>query len=131
MRGKDNPKPPSGSPPCTMTVLGATKGGAHAVHGLPHGPSGHSSVHFSHHLLHLRKLFEELVDLLDLGPGTPGDAFASASVEDFGLAALQGGHGLDDGFGLFEHFIRKIHVLDGFANPWNHPKKVFHIPHFF
>jgi len=42
-------------------------------------------------------LAEEVVDLLDGGAGAEGDALAAAAVDDGGVVALLGGHGVDDG----------------------------------
>jgi hypothetical protein len=42
-------------------------------------------------------LAEEVVDLLHGGAGAEGDALAAAAVNDGGVVALLGGHGVDDG----------------------------------
>ena len=65
---------------------------------------GHATAraHALEHFAHLGVLAEEIVDLLDGGAGAEGDALAAAAVDDGGVAALLGGHGVDDGFNAAE-----------------------------
>src|SRR5918993_3106952 len=58
---------------------------------------GHAA-HLRHHLLHLPELLQELLHLLDRGAAPFGDARRPPSPNNIGIAALVGGHGVDDGF---------------------------------
>src|SRR5579863_5820324 len=49
------------------------------------------------HLAHLGVLAEELVHILHRGAGACGYALAAAAGDDLVIAALLGGHGIDDG----------------------------------
>lgn len=57
-----------------------------------------AATHGFEHFGHLGVLFQEVVDVGDLDAGAEGDALAAAAVDDGGVAALLGGHGVDDGF---------------------------------
>jgi hypothetical protein len=70
-----------------------------------------AAAHGFEHLSHLGVLAEEVVDLLDGGTGAAGDALAAASVDEFVVAALAGGHGVDDGLDAVELLL--VHVLGG------------------
>src|SRR4029079_5045681 len=54
-------------------------------------------LHALEHFLHAQILLEELIDLLDRGARSPGDALLARAVEDFRPAALVGGHRAEDG----------------------------------
>src|SRR5215469_18260058 len=56
-----------------------------------------SPLHAFHHALHLLELLEQPVDVLDLHPGTPGNAPPARAVDDGGIAPLARCHGVDDG----------------------------------
>src|SRR5438034_9083465 len=59
----------------------------------------HASFHLLealHHLLELRVLLQEPVDVGDLRAAAPGDARAAAAVDDRGPHALLRRHGADD-----------------------------------
>ncbi len=61
-----------------------------------------AGAHGLEHFAHLLVLAEEVVDLLDGGAGAEGDALAAAAVDDGRVAALLGGHRVDDGFNAAE-----------------------------
>ena len=58
-----------------------------------------------HHFLHLLEFAHELVDILDGGAAAFGNALATAGVENIGLVAFIGGHGLDDCLDALELFF--------------------------
>src|SRR5699024_3498287 len=61
-----------------------------------HRAAAHAPAHRPHHLLGLLEALEQLVDLLDGGPGAAGDAVAARAVDDLGVVALLGRHRADD-----------------------------------
>src|SRR5262249_38668879 len=64
-------------------------------------------AHVLEHLSHLGVLAEELVDFLDSGARSAGDAFAAAAVDDLVMLALVLRHGVDDGF-----HARELRIVD-------------------
>src|SRR5205807_1466939 len=58
-----------------------------------------------HHLLELRVLLQEPVDVGDLGAAALGDARAAAAVDDLRLHPLLGRHRADDGLVLLEILV--------------------------
>ena len=62
-----------------------------------HAAAAGHAAHAFEEFGHLGVLAEEVVDLLDGGAGAEGDALAAAAVDDGGVVALLGGHGVDDG----------------------------------
>ena len=72
---------------------------AHGADAAAHHVAGQAAfAHLLEHLGHLGVLAEEIVYVLDLGAAAVGDALAAGAGDDFVVAALFGGHGVDDGF---------------------------------
>ena len=55
-----------------------------------------------HHGAHLQVLLQDLVDVLNGGAAAFCDALAALTVDDIVILTLLIGHGVDDGFDLFE-----------------------------
>src|SRR6266536_829815 len=64
-----------------------------------------------HHLLELRILLEQPVDVRDLGAAALGDAGPTAAVDDGGLHALVGGHGADDRLEALEVLLLALELF--------------------
>src|SRR5256885_15576215 len=75
--------------------------GAQAFH---FAAGGHGAV-LLHHLAHLHVLLQDLVDFLNASAAPFGDALTAFAVDDVVIAALLIGHGVDDGFDLFELLV--------------------------
>src|SRR5215831_21250697 len=54
-------------------------------------------AHLLEHLFHLRVLAEQIVDFLNAGAGSAGDALAPASIDDLMVIAFIARHRIDDG----------------------------------
>ena len=71
-----------------------------------------------------------MIDLLHIGSRALGDAHFTRMIHELRIGSLFGCHGTDDGFHIFKSIVIDVNVLHHFTHSWNHPQKVFHIPHF-
>ena len=75
------------------------------------------------------KLFEEIIQLLDVFPGSPGNSFLPVRVDQVGVGPLGRGHRVDQGLNALEGIVADVQVLDLTTHPRDHPQQVFHVPH--
>src|SRR5438034_5437113 len=81
-----------------------------------------------HHLLELRVLLEQAVDIGDLGAATLGDAGPAAAVDDGGLHALVGGHAADDCLEPLEVLLLALELLGHVLGALEHRDHLHDLP---
>ena len=108
---------------------------AHAAQAAAHHFCGHAAfAHLLEHFGHLGVLAEEIVYVGNLGAGAFGDALAAGAADDFVVAALLGGHRVDDGFKarelLFVDVLRGLLQAGEGADGGQHFEDALHRAHF-
>src|SRR5215217_8586864 len=99
------------------------------VSGLPLAHKGAEIGHLParealHQLAHLPELLDQLVDLLDGGAGTLGDAEAAGALDRLGVTALPRRHGGDDRLHAVELALVDVHLRELVARePGHHPEQ--------
>ena len=68
--------------------------------------------HLLHHLTHLGKLAQDLIDLCHGRAGPGGDALPAAAVDEIRIPALFHGHGIDDGFSARHLLFRGLQIAE-------------------
>src|SRR5262249_45069855 len=107
-----------------------------AAHDVLHHAHHFAHAHFFHalhHDLHLFLLFGDAVHILHLRAGAGGDAFAARGVEQLGMGAFIGRHGLDDGFLTLEDLVvhaRFFQLVGHFAQAREHFHQAAGAAHF-
>src|SRR3954454_14666775 len=88
--------------------------------------------HVAHHLAHLVELLDQLVDLLDLGPGAVGDPLAARAFDQAWVGTLLGGHREDDRLDPVELGLVDLGVLQLLHRPHtgHHPEHAAERTHF-
>src|SRR5690606_5053666 len=73
----------------------------HAVHATHHVLHAAGGFHLLHHLGHHLLLLEQAIQLRDVEAGAQGDTALARALDQLGITALLGGHGVD----------QRLHVL--------------------
>src|SRR5690625_5587542 len=84
--------------------------------------------HGLHHLLHLAKLFDKLIDLTNRCAGPLGDSPSPASVQDSRIATLFRSHGVDDRFNRLVGVLIQLRFIKGTCRSGYHADPLGQIP---
>src|SRR5919205_920931 len=97
----------------------------------PRHAHGHTTLaHLFHHLLHLAKLLDELLDILLRGARAAGDSACPAWVlQQPRIASLLAGHRGDHSFDPTQDSVIYVHVLKLLIQSRYHPEETRQRPH--